>query len=62
MHEEDLEYLRRRAAEELRLAEDKRDLTAAEIHGRMALLYADRIAALSERSAFDPVAQTRLSN
>ena len=62
MDEEDLVYLRRRAAEELRLAEDMRDPTAAGIHGRMALLYADRIAALSEHPLFDPIVQTRLSN
>jgi len=49
MHEDDLEFLNRRAAEELRLAEDTQDLTAAGIHGRMALLYADRIAALTKQ-------------
>ena len=62
MGEEDLEYLNRRASEELRLAEEARDPTAAGIHGRMALLYADRIAALSERPDFDPITQTRLGN
>lgn len=62
MDEEDLEYLNRRAAEELRLAQDKRDPTAAAIHQRMALLYADRIAALSEWPDVDPVAQMQQSN
>ena len=62
MDEEDLEYLNRRVSDELRLAEETRDPTAAGIHGRMALLYADRIAALSEQPEFDPIMQTRLSN
>ena len=62
MTESDIEYLHRRAAEELRLAEETRDPTAAGIHERMALLYADRIAALSERPGFDPIVQTRPSN
>lgn len=61
MHkEEDLEYLRRRAAQELRLAEDISDPKAAGIHERMALLYADQIAGLSERLESDPIVQTTL--
>ena len=57
--ESDIEYLHRRAAEELRLAESTNDSDAAAIHGRMALLYADRIAALNDHPQFDPIVQTR---
>ena len=62
MTESDIEFLGRRAAEEQRLAEETSDPNAAAIHRRMALLYADRIAALSERPDFDPIVQTRLKN
>ena len=57
----DLDYLRQRAAEELTLAEECDDPRTAAIHRRMASLYADRVAALSEHPDFDPIVQTRLS-
>ncbi len=59
MTESDIEFLDRRAAEELQQAEQASDLAAAAIHRRMAALYADRAASLSELSNFDPIVQTK---
>lgn len=59
MRESDLEYLRRRAAEEERCAAEATDARAAAIHRRMAILYADRVATLSDNPDFDPIAQLR---
>ena len=44
MTESELEYLRRRTAEELETAERSDVIVAAEIHRRLAMLYASRIA------------------
>lgn len=59
--ESEIEYLHRRAAEELRLAEAAEDSNAAAIHERMALLYADRIAALNADPELDPTFQAPLA-
>ncbi len=59
MTESDIEYLHRRAAEELRLANETKDPNAAAIHRRMVALYTDRIAALNDHPGFDPIVQTR---
>lgn len=59
MLESDLDYLRRRAAEEEQRAADAADPHTAAIHARMAALYADRVAALSEHPDFDPIEQVR---
>jgi hypothetical protein len=44
MTESELEYLRRRTAEELDIAERSNVLVAAEVHRRLAMLYATRVA------------------
>jgi len=59
MSESDIEYLSRRRAEESRRAEDTSDVAAADIHRRMAALYADRIVSLTDHPGFDPIVQTR---
>lgn len=59
MLESDLDYLRRRAAEEERRAEESADARTAAIHRRLATLYADRVAALSDNPDFDPIVQLR---
>lgn len=59
MLETDREYLRRRAAEEEQRAADSPDARVANIHRRMAVLYADRVAALSDNPDFDPIVQVR---
>lgn len=60
MAESDLEYLQRRAGEEAQLANEAGDPAIATIHRRMATLYADRVATLSENPDFDPIVQLRL--
>lgn len=62
MTESDIEFLGRRAAEELQHAERASDMAAAAIHRRMATLYADRLASISEHSNFDPIVQTKLDS
>lgn len=59
MPETDLEYLRRRAAEEARRAAEAEDARTGAIHARMAALYADRVAALSDNPDFDPIMHVR---
>ena len=59
MIESDLEYLRRRAAEELQRAKDCKDRKVASVHRRLAELYADRAAAMSDNPGFDPIVITR---
>ncbi len=44
MTESEFEYLRRRATEELEIADRSRVPIAAEVHRRLALLYAKRVA------------------
>ena len=59
MLESNLDYLRRRAAEEAQRGETCKEPKIAAIHRRMAELYADRVAALSDNPEFDPIIQTR---
>ncbi len=61
MTESDIEYLYRRAAEEMRCAEETNDPAAAAIHRRMAALYADRITVLTDNPDFDPIVPNRLT-
>ena len=44
MTESELEFLRRRTAEELDIADRTDVLVASEVHRRLALLYASRVA------------------
>jgi len=44
MTETELEYLRRRTAEELDIADHSHVAVAAEVHRRLAMLYASRVA------------------
>jgi hypothetical protein len=44
MTESELEYLRRRTAEELDIADHSHVAVAAEVHRRLAMLYASRVA------------------
>ena len=60
MTESNLDYLRRRAAEESLRVEECVDPKAAAIHARMAVLYADRVAAMIDNPDFDPIIQTRI--
>ena len=60
MTESNLDYLRRRAAEENRRVSACDDPKVAAIHARMASLYADRVAALIDNPDFDPIIQTRV--
>lgn len=60
MLESNLDYLRRRAAEEAQRGEACKEAKIAAIHRRMAELYADRVAALSDTPDFDPIIQTRV--
>ena len=60
MTESSLHYLRRRAGEEKLRAEECTDPKVAAIHARMAVLYADRVAALIDNPEFDPIIQTRV--
>ena len=46
MTESELEYLRRRTAEELDIADRSPLLVAADVHRRLAMLYASRVAEL----------------
>ncbi len=55
MRESNLDYLRRRADEEERRAEEATDPRIAGIHRRMATLYADRVEALTDNPDFDPI-------
>ena len=48
MTESELEYLRRRTAEELDIADRSPVLVAADVHRRLAMLYASRIAELRD--------------
>ncbi len=60
MTESSLDYLRRRAAEEQARAEACEEQRVAAIHARMAVLYADRVAAMIDNPDFDPIIQTRV--
>ncbi|MEO7814690.1 MAG: hypothetical protein ABIR87_04515 [Sphingomicrobium sp.] len=60
MTESNLEYLRRRADEEKLRVKECTDPKAAAIHARMAVLYADRVAAMIDNPDFDPIIQTRV--
>ena len=60
MTESSLDYLRRRAAEEKLRAEECTEPKVAAIHARMAVLYADRVAAMIDNPDFDPIFQTRI--
>ena len=60
MLESNLDYLRRRAAEEAQRGEACKESKIAAIHRRMAELYADRVSALSDNPDFDPIIQMRL--
>ena len=51
MTESELEYLRRRTAEELDIADRSPLLVAADVHRRLAMLYASRVAELRESPA-----------
>ena len=62
MIESDIDYLRRRAAEEELRAIDAGDPAVADIHRRMAALYVDRVSALTENPDFDPIMATRLND
>ena len=59
MLESNLDYLRRRAAEEAQRGEACTEPNIAAIHRRMGVLYADRVATLSDTPDFDPIIQTR---
>jgi hypothetical protein len=48
MTESELEYLRRRTAEELDIADRSPVLVAADVHRRLAMLYASRVAELRD--------------
>jgi hypothetical protein len=48
MTESELEYLRRRTAEELDIAESSNVLVAADAHRRLAMLYASRVAEMRQ--------------
>ena len=48
MTETELEYLRRRTAEELDIADHSHVAVAAEVHRRLALLYASRVAEMRQ--------------
>jgi len=62
MGESDIDYLRRRAAEEDLRAGEASDEAIAAIHRRMAELYSDRVAALIENPGFDPIISTRITD
>jgi len=55
MPEKELEFFRRRAAEELERAEHSGDLVAADIHRRMAIAYANRAAEIENSRALNLV-------
>ena len=48
MTESELEFLRRRTAEELDIADRTDVLVASEVHRRLALLYASRVAEMRQ--------------
>ena len=60
MLESNLDYLRRRAAEEAQRGESCEEPKTAAIHRRMAELYTDRASALSDNPEFDPIIQLRV--
>ena len=55
MSENEIDYLRRRTAEELAVADDCADLAAAQIHRRLSALYASKIDELSRIRSKGPV-------
>ena len=55
MSENELEFIRRRAAEELDRAERSGDLVAADIHRRMAIAYSNRAAEIENIRALNLV-------
>ncbi|WP_309602842.1 hypothetical protein [Sphingomonas sp.] len=60
MTESSLDYLRRRAGEEKQRAEQCTEPRVAAIHARLAVLYADRVAVMTDNPEFDPIIQTRI--
>ena len=65
MTESELEFLRRRTAEELALA-DRSDIpVAADVHRRLALLYANRVAEMRSTpwlEVVEPMAMPQMSS
>ncbi len=55
MTESELEYLRRRTAEELEIADRSPILVAADVHRRLAMLYANRVAEMRHVPHFEIV-------
>ena len=63
MTESELEFLRRRTAEELDIADRSPVLVAAEVHRRLAMLYATRVAELRQApplEIIEPMAMPQL--
>jgi hypothetical protein len=64
MTESELEFLRRRTAEELDIADRSSVLVAADVHRRLAMLYACRVAelrAIPHAEAVEPMAMPQIS-
>lgn len=61
MSENELDFFRRRAAEERERAEHSADTVAADIHRRMAIAYTNRAAEIEKMHAFN-LAQTPQPN
>ena len=53
MAESEIDYARRRTAEELDWADGCSDSNAAQIHRRLAILYANRVAELRQLTPFE---------
>ena len=60
-NESELEYLQRRAAEELACADVATDAIAAEVHLRMGLLYSNRAAELCNQQDMEIVPPTAVA-
>lgn len=60
MIENDIDYLRRRAAEELERAELSNDSAVSQIHGQMAILYANKVAELRHLTPLEIVEQVAM--
>ncbi len=60
MAEKELDYLLRRAAEELECAEASSDTIAAQVHRQMAVLYANQIAELRQLTELEIAGQSAL--
>jgi hypothetical protein len=55
MTETEIEYMRRRTAEELDIADRTPVVVAAEVHRRLAMLYASRIAEMRDLPPREPI-------